>query len=88
MNKKPRKQIGNMVSQKVGEIIDVAQKQVVRTAIEALLQKGAVVNINNMEINITDPERKPILNLNLTGTLTVSTQQQQEKREIPTKRRR
>ena len=56
---------------KIGELLGAAEQQIVKTAVETLFQKGTAIEIKDLEVQVRDVEGKPILQLTLTGTVTV-----------------
>lgn len=60
------------VSAKISEIIEAAEKQVIRTAVETLLQKGTTIKAENLKIDVTDLQGKPIFRVEITGKIDIT----------------
>ena len=56
---------------KIGELLGDVEKQIVRTAVEALLEKGVSIDAEELNIYVKNPEGKPLFKVTLTGKFTV-----------------
>jgi hypothetical protein len=66
-----RRHISEALAAKIGDLLKGAQTKIIEHAVETLLRKGAVIQAENLKLNVTDPQGKPVLQLTLTGTIKI-----------------
>jgi hypothetical protein len=57
--------------EKISEWLGEVQRQIVKTAVEAMLEKGVTVETGELNIIVNDSSGKPILKVTLNGKFTV-----------------
>lgn len=65
--------IGEALSGKIREILEGAEKEVVKVAVEKLLERGADVETENLEIDVKDFNGNPILKISFKGKISIKT---------------
>jgi hypothetical protein len=65
--------------EKVTEWLGEVQRQIVKTAVEAMLEKGVTVETGELNIIVNDSTSKPILKVTLNGKFTVKSLKQEVK---------
>ena len=68
--------VGDFLAGKIREALESAEKEIVRKAVEALLERGAVIETDNLEVDVRDLNGNPLLKVSFKGqvNLTVSKQ--------------
>jgi hypothetical protein len=56
---------------KISGLLGEVEKQIVKTAVEALLEKGLTIEAEELNVYIKNQEGKPLFKVTLTGKFTV-----------------
>lgn len=61
------------LSSKIREILEGAEREVVKVAIETLFKKGVIIETENLEVDVKDSKGNPVLKIAFKGKISVKT---------------
>jgi len=72
-----RRGLEEALSTKIREVLESAEKEVVKVAVETLLEKGATIETDNLEIDVKDSYGNTVLKISTRGTINIKTTETQ-----------